>query len=246
MVLDIIALASLAMITWLGYRKGFARQIIGFVAVIAIYFLATPIGSVVRSVIFSREGISFPGIETASLIIAAILIFLVVWGVGRLFIATITSFSESIEDIDMMLGGILGFIKGFLIVYLVLCALVYAEQPLGSAIPALGRQMESSYTIAAARHVNIITQLRYPELDDLRDAMVAAGDGEDADRNEALARLMENEDFQSLVADEDMRQAAADKDYSYMLSDERVLRLLADEDFRTVLTETDWDELIDD
>src|SRR5690606_5106672 len=139
-----------------------------------------------------------------------------------------------------------GFIKGFLIVYLVLCALVYAEQPLGSAIPALGRQMESSYTIAAARHVNIITQLRYPELDDLRDAMVAAGDGEDADRNEALARLMENEDFQSLVADEDMRQAAADKDYSYMLSDERVLRLLADEDFRTVLTETDWDELIDD
>lgn len=246
MFLDLFVLAVLAAVSFLGYRKGFARQIVAFVAIIAVYFLATPVSAIVRAVIFQERNITFPGIEVASLVIAGVMIFIGAWLLGRLFAAAITSLSERIEAIDEILGGVLGFIKGFLVVYLVLCGLVYAERPLSQKFSSLGEQMESSFMVAGARHWNILTTLRYPELSELRDAMLVANDPEKAERNEAMVRLLENEDFQSVSQDETLMQAAQERDYSTLLSDQRVLRLLADEDFQTVLTETDWDELLDD
>lgn len=244
MILDFLVLAVLGAVSFLGYRKGFARQIVAFVAIVAVYFLSTPVAAVVRAVVFQERDITFPGIEVASLVIAALMIFIGAWLLGRLFAAAITALSERIEAIDAILGAVLGFVKGFLVVYLVLCGLVYAERPLGSKFEGLGRQLESSFMVAGARRWNILTTLRYPELSELRDAMVVAEDPEKASRNEALVELMKNEDFQSVLGDATLMKAAEERDYSTLLSDQRVLRLLADENFRTVLSETDWDDFL--
>lgn len=246
MTIDLAVLATLGILTYLGYRKGFARQIVGLAAIVAVYFLAPMIAGLVRNFVFSSEGITFPGVEVTSLIIAGIVVFLGVWLIGRMFVAAITTFSERIEDIDMTLGAILGFIKGALFIYIVLCVMVYAEAPIAKKVPAFGAQAQSSYLLAGVRQFNVITRFKYPELGELRGALIAAQDPEKADRNEALGRLLENPDFRSVVADEELVKAATDKDYSKLLSDERVIKLLADEDFRTVLTNTEWDELIDE
>ena len=246
MVIDITVLASLALLTYLGYRKGFARQIIGFAAIIAVYFFAPPAGTLIRYLFFSDRGITFPGQEMASLAIAAVAIFIGVWLVGRIFIASITAMSERVEDLDMILGAVLGFLKGFLIVYLLLCALVYAEQPLGRMSASFGEQLKQSFSVAAAQRFNLITYLRYPELGSLREAMILVEETAESERNQALLRLLENEDFRSVATDSELIEAARSRDYSVLLSDERVLRLLADEDFRTVLQETDWEELADE
>ncbi len=245
MFVDLMVLALVVLITWLGYRKGFLRQIVGFVALIAVYFFATPGATLVRLVVFSSEGITFPGIEVASLIIAGVIIFVGVWLVGRLFTGALTTVSERVEGVDMALGGALGFVKAVLLVYIALCIMVYAESPLSNASPELGEHMTNSYAMEGARQFNVLTMFHYTELDELRGAIVAGQDPEKAERNEALGRLMQNEDFQAVVADEKLVAAAKDRDYSTLLSDERVLKLLADEDFRKVLTETDWDDLAD-
>ncbi len=245
MFIDISVLVLLALFSWLGYHKGFLRQIVGLVAIVAVYFLATPGASIVRQVVFSSEGITFPGIEVASLVIAGVIIFVSTWLVGRLIIGALTTASESLEGIDMAIGGALGFIKGILLLYITLCVMVYAESPIADASPELGEHMTTSYTVAGARRYNVLTTFHYTELDELRGAMVVAGDPEKVERNKALARLMENEDFKSVVGDEKLIAAAKDRDYSTLLSDKRVLTLLSNEDFRKVLKETDWDDLAD-
>ena len=246
MIIDLAVLAALGILTYLGYRKGFSRQIVGLAAIVAVYFLAPMLAGVVRNFVFSSEGITFPGVEVTSLIIAGIVVFVGVWLIGRTFVAAITTFSERIEDIDMTLGAILGFVKGTLFVYIVLCVLVYAEAPLATKMPPFGEQAKSSFTLAGARQYNVITRFKYPELGELRGALIAAQDPDKVERNEALGRLLEKQEFRSVVSDEKLVKAATDKDYSTLLSDERVIRLLADEDFRTVLTNTDWDGLIDE
>ncbi|MDX9720773.1 MAG: CvpA family protein [Myxococcota bacterium] len=246
MVIDFFVLFVLVLMSWLGHRKGFAAQVAGLAAIVAVYFLAIPAASLVRNLLFAREGISFPGVETASIIIAGVIVFLLTWLAVRFLAGSLTTISERIESIDAIVGAIFGFLKAVLFSYLFLCVLVYAESPLSSAMPALGEQAQSSLSVSFARRFNIITRLRYPELSNLRLAMEAADDPDKAERNESLQRLLANDDFKSVMQDESLMQAAAQRNYSTLLADERVLRLLADEDFRKVLSDTDWDEVVDE
>ncbi len=255
MILDIVWLAALGLMMWLGHLKGCARQLIGLVAMVAVYFTASPLATVVRTVVFAREGITFPGVEMASLAIAGVIVFIIVYVMGRLFISSLCSVSTHLERVDRVLGAVLGTLKGILLVYLVLCAMVYAETPLTTALPALGQQLSQSGGVAVARRYNVITHMRYPELGDLRLALLAfdgqgvgaassEGEPRELAEDETVQRLMQHPDFISLTQDEAIIRAAQARDTSRLLTDPRVLRLLADPEFRALLDRPDVQRLI--
>lgn len=257
MIIDLVALALLGLSTWLGHYRGLASQLGGAAAIVGVYLFAPLVSPLTQSMIWGSE--VFMGIEVLSLAITGVVLFIAFFLVMRIFAEALVAMSGKFEAIDAFLGAILGFAKGFLIIYLILCGFHYARGALKKHMPGFGEVVEASYLTAAAGEANILTWMigavtgddeegsSSEGASDLSKALVAAEESEGkGERNEALERLMKNEDFQSVMKDEALMEAAKNEDYGTLLTDTRVLRLLADEDFRTVLTETDWDALSGD
>jgi membrane protein required for colicin V production len=108
---DIIVLAVIGILTIIGLWKGVVKQLFGLLGVVAGYLLAMrfyqPCSKFLTSIYpGTAKVISFIAIFLASILVA----HLIGWGVGRLLAISKLGFLNRIG------GGLLGFLKGSLIV----------------------------------------------------------------------------------------------------------------------------------
>ena len=143
-------------------------------------------------------------------------------------------------ELHSKLGGYLGFIKGLLVVALVLFIM--------GALPAgylekkrrLEAQVEGSWTVSLAKLINPFPKLTF--FDDLSAYQRLLKDPE------AVARLKEQPAFQKLRQHPAVREALAEpevarkleqRDYRFLLAEPKVARLLRDREVRRLLIELD-------
>jgi len=108
---DIIVLAVIGILTIIGLWKGMVRQIFGLLGVIAGYMLAMrfyqPCSKFLTDIHpGAAKAISFIAIFLACILVA----HLIAWGIGRFFAVAKLGFLNRIG------GGLLGFLKGCIIV----------------------------------------------------------------------------------------------------------------------------------
>jgi membrane protein required for colicin V production len=108
---DIIVIATVVILTIMGFWKGMLRQIFGLLGIIAGYLLAMrfyePLAKYMPDIHLSTaKGGSFIAILLASMLIASIL----GWAAGSL------SEAAKLGTFNRIGGGILGFVKGCIIV----------------------------------------------------------------------------------------------------------------------------------
>ncbi|UCG39537.1 MAG: CvpA family protein, partial [bacterium] len=162
--------------------------------------------------------------------------------VGTILVKIIKGSSGSIKFLDRIMGGALGAAKGFLIIYLILCALVLFREPIHRVIPDKYLDLKGSRLAAFAEQHNLLSMIRMPDLDKLKELTQAFGD-EDKRRvlmnDPALREIRQNKAFQRLMNDVEFHKAVDSKELSAILNNKSFREAINDPQIRKLLTTFD-------
>lgn len=237
MVFDLFAVLVAFALAGLGYHAGALKQISRLLG-LALAFLAAPtVAAVFKELWFQEVQPGQPLVEWALLGLAGVAVYAAVWATSALLIRLARLSSEELTRKDRLLGGLLGALKGGLVVWISANSILLIEAPLQRADPGNLLRLQGSGLVAAVREHPLGLQWALPELTDLQRWLDAARHPGDLREHPDAQRLLAFEGAADLLDDPELRQAAQDRDYSRLLASPQVRDLLADPAFREALHE---------
>ena len=136
----------------LGIFSGFFRQTVTLVALIVAYVEGPILGGIIYHYLPFQVSADFPlPLELMCHIAGAIVLFLGIALVGRLFTYVTLVRKGTIRPVDRFLGGTLGIIKAAALVFIGIWMLFKVPTSLEDRIPGLYETMENSVMVRAVK-----------------------------------------------------------------------------------------------
>ncbi|HEX8825063.1 MAG TPA: CvpA family protein [Archangium sp.] len=238
MTIDLILLGLVLLFAVVGALTGGAKQIANLVAMAVAWFAARQLGPIVGP----RMAEALGGVPLLVGVVAgSMLVFIGVLVAVRYALTTLLQrlFRGGGKDpdnrgIDGGLGFVLGGAKVMAISYVVLSALVFAEQHIVVAGKRLGLSPKDSVSFGLARRFNLFEMTQFASVKDLVAVTQVTTNPEQAQRmadNPAFKSLKKDPRFQRALSDKKLREALERGDTQAVLRSNLVLQLLQDPDF---------------
>jgi len=127
MIIDLICGAFCLIYAIFGYLTGGLKQLVKVVAMVLAYFSAVWVSPIIAELM--AEYIKIPNnyLELVALIVSWIGFYILYRVLGRFFVRAIHEASETITALDSMVGGLLGLLKGIVIVA-IFCFLISSQR----------------------------------------------------------------------------------------------------------------------
>jgi len=231
--IDLLILALIAAAALLGGLTGAARQVGQLVGLLAAYALAGPLGKALGPAMSAWLG-GVPAV--AGTVAATLLLFILIWVALRYAVAAIVRRAMSGDDpedrtVDRNLGITIAAVKIALAIYVVLCALVFAERNVTAFGKRFGLSPKDSVAFRVAREHNLFELTQFSEV---RDLIRLAGSLSDPARAQKLredptfAALAKDPRWKKALADPEVKRALEARDAQALLRSDLVARLLGD------------------
>ncbi len=249
MSLDLVLAALFIIMTGLGWRSGALSQSLRVGAAIAVIFATAPVSAVLRATALANYPAG-AALDVASMVLAALLIYLGISLTGWLIIGALHATSALLSRADRTLGLLMGAIKAALLVYVLATCAVLLAGPLQGLDPDDGWHLRDGVATSFVQRYNIIAPWRFPDLARLHASLrVAAFAAQSHDNARALhehpqaADFLRRDDLRALAADEQLMHDAARDLYALTLAHEAARAALADDDFTAPLRAVPWSAL---
>ncbi len=240
--LDIVCIVLVGAFCILGLISGFLAQIIRLGALVGAFLLAYSASAYTKPLLAKWIEVDHLVGDLLSLFLGWTACYIAILLVGLIVAKILKKSSDSIKFMDRVLGGALGSAKGFLIVYLIACALVLLREPLQKLVPREYLDLNDSRLAAFAEQHNVLSRIALPNLDELEGVTTAFGDRK---RRRALLNdpvmkdLKGNEAFQRLLNDKDFQQAVESRQVSAILNNPSFRAAMNDPELRKLLSSLD-------
>ncbi len=157
MILDIVGLVFVALFLVGGVLSGFLRQVVRLVALLGAFLLLSPLTGLVRGLLSGKVDMQvFPG-NALTLLLGWLLGYLAIIVAGSILLRIVRGSSKTISGLDRVLGAALGTLKGGLIIYAVICVLLFFEKPMEKLLPELIEEMNRSRIAAFSGEHNLLS-----------------------------------------------------------------------------------------
>lgn len=242
MYVDIICLALMALLFVLGVISGFLSQIIRIAALVAACLLASPLSPYAEDLLMKKIEVDSGLGHMLSLFLAWLASYVVLILIGAIVARIIRGSSKSLKFLDRVLGGVLGGLKGALIVYLAVCAILVFQKPLEKFISPDYLELKGSRLAAFARDNNILQRLDLPDAGKLSDVVSALANEKQRKtlaRDPIIKKIQQTPVFQELLQDSDFTKAASEKNLGKILKNKGFQKAVNDPEIRKLLSEVD-------
>ena len=249
--LDIICVVFVLAFLILGLLSGFLSQIVRIAALVGAFLLAYPASSYSKPFLMKWMNVETLLGDLLSLFLAWVVCYIGLILIGTVLVKIIRGSSESIKFLDRIMGGGLGAIKGFLIVYLVACALVLLRAPLQELIPDKYLDLKTSRLAALAEQHNVFSMIGIPDVDKLKGLTLALSDQrkrralindpamKEIRQNKAFKRLMNDREFHRAVDQKQLSAILNNKSFREAMNDPQIRRFLSTLDLKRVAETVD-------
>ncbi len=240
--LDIICIVFVAVFCILGLLSGFLSQIVRLAALVGAFVLAYSASAYTKPLLMKwMDADNLMG-DLLSLFLGWVACYIAIILIGTIVAKIIKKSSGSIKALDRILGGGLGSAKGFLIVYLIACALVLLREPLEDLVPRKYLDLKGSRLAAFAEQHNVLSRIGIPNLDKLKELTSAFGDRKRRRallNDPAMKELNQNKAFQRLMSDKAFHKAVNEKQLSAIMNNKSFRDAINDPQIRRILTTLD-------
>ena len=160
MAIDIAALVIVFVWAVFGYRKGFARQLFGLLAIVCVVLFSTPMAQIAEHVLADEADITMPGARMRVVLTStcAAFIFIAVSLVGVFLRHTLIKGIKPAEKTDHVLGMTLGIIESAIGIYVIMCVFAMARDKIDKYIPEAGIYLDQSAVYRTADADNAVAE----------------------------------------------------------------------------------------
>lgn len=233
MTIDLILLGLVLLFALVGAFSGGAKQIAHWVAMAVAWFVSRTLGPFVGPRMAEALGGAPLLIGT---LVGSMLVFIVLWVSVRFALTALLQRLFGAKDperrnLDSAIGFVLGGGKVAAIVYVVLSALVFAEQYISIAGKHLGLSPKDSVSFGLARRYNLFELTQFSSVKDMVAVAQGVSHPEQARRlasDPAYKALKQDKRFQQALSDKKLREALERGDTQAVLRSNLVLQLLQD------------------
>jgi hypothetical protein len=238
-VIDLVALGLLAFFTVAGIYQGLVPQLFRIGALVLVWLLVKPLGTVF-SLLFWPFGIRGLTGYYLGVLVGAVVVYGALSLLGRYLSDRFINTRTSRMELHSKLGGYLGFIKGLLVVVLVLFLLGSLPDGYLDKKPTMGAAVRGSWSVTLANLVNPFPRLTF--FDDLSAYQQLLRDPAAVERlkeQPAFQQLREQPAVKKALGDPEVARKLEELDYRYLLADPKVAPLLWDPEVRKLLLQLD-------
>jgi membrane protein required for colicin V production len=172
--LDIIILGLVLCFAVIGLLSGFWRQAVRLGALVGAYLLSGPVGKPFGPMLSNSLGVSNIVGQVVGTGLAFIIIYMILSTIGWVFIrrrrrrAEQEGMTQAVtKTVERVLGAGLGAAKALAIIYLLLCVVVLAEEPIKKRAPKLAQVLQASHLAGFARNHNVLSGLHLSKIDNM-------------------------------------------------------------------------------
>lgn len=160
MAIDIAALVIVFVWAVFGYRKGFARQLFGLLAIVCVVLFSTPMAQIAEHVLADEADITMPGARMRIVLTStcAAFIFIAVSLVGAFLRHTLIKGIKPAEKTDHVLGMTLGIIESAIGIYVIMCVFAMARDKIDKYVPEAGVYLDQSAVYRTADAYNAVAE----------------------------------------------------------------------------------------
>jgi uncharacterized membrane protein required for colicin V production len=239
---DLFAVVIAFVLAGLGYHAGALKQLNRLAGLVLAFFAAPTVAAVFKELWFQEVEPGQPLVEWALLGLAGVAVYALVAVVGFLVIRLLRLSSDELTRKDRVWGGLMGALKGALVVWLAAQSVLLIEEPLQKADPKDVLRLQRSALVEIVRDHPVALGWALPELTQLQTLLEGARQrpAQELRDDAAAQRLLSWEGVPELLADPEVRQAVEERAYSRLLARSDVRDLLADPAFRETLQELAW------
>ena len=155
MAIDIAALVIVFVWAVFGYRKGFARQLFGLLAIVCVVLFSTPMAQIADEADITMPGARMRVVLTST---CAAFIFIAVSLVGVFLRHTLIKGIKPAEKTDHVLGMTLGIIESAIGIYVIMCVFAMARDKIDKYIPEAGIYLDQSAVYRTADAYNAVAE----------------------------------------------------------------------------------------
>lgn len=234
MIIDLSIAGLIVLMILLGYFTGFTIQLIRIAAIIGAYLLAIPTGSLVAAFLARYLSMSPVVLSVICTVVCGLIIYIVLSVIASQLVKRLRDKSDTFSRIDHQLGAVAGGLKGLIVGYIALTALVFMVPSLSSALPQLPLEARQSVLTRFASKNNLIAKLKFPKFRAITKLALILSN------RSAQKRAMQDPAFKRLIANPKARflaepkiiQAILEKNYLTLVEDGRVFDLIDDPRFQ--------------
>lgn len=160
MAIDIAALVIVFVWAVFGYRKGFARQLFGLLAIVCVVLFSAPLAQIAEHVLADEADITMPGARMRIVLTStcAAFIFISVSLVGAFLRHTLIKGIKPAEKTDHVLGMTLGIIESAIGIYVIMCVFAMARDKIDKYVPEAGVYLDQSAVYRTADDYNAVAE----------------------------------------------------------------------------------------
>ena len=235
--IDVGMLLILAFYTLLGYFQGIIVQVFRLIGLVLVFFYIRFVAEPVGQWLAAHLDMNAIGAYYIALIAGALIVYAACAVLGKA-IHKMVAQTEKPQTLDRVLGCALGFIKGAIVAFLIVCMFDMIPPSRLSGWPWMYKQVTGSGLIVRAHSYNPLPELRFlADADDYKKLL----DDPDAQRifqtQPAFVALQNHPKFRLLVSDPEVRDLVARKQWADVLVHEKLLALVFDRDVRKILNQ---------
>lgn len=159
--IDMIVILLLILFVFLGYISGFILQVIRIIAMFFSFFIALRCSLFLSSYFpsFLKE---YPDIKNLLFIsIIWFLSYFIINLISTIIVNKIRGGSKSFSATDRFVGSIFGFIKGLVVIYLILGYLIVYNEPVKKLIPEFEKYTKNSIIVQFISKYNLLEKLKF-------------------------------------------------------------------------------------
>lgn len=160
MAIDIAALVIVFVWAVFGYRKGFARQLFGLLAIVCVVLFSAPLAQIAEHVLADEADITMPGARMRIVLTStcAAFIFISVSLVGIFLRHTLIKGIKPAEKTDHVLGMTLGIVESAIGIYVIMCVFAMARDKIDKYVPEAGVYLDQSAVYRTADAYNAVAE----------------------------------------------------------------------------------------
>lgn len=230
--IDLIILGAILIFGLLGAVAGAAQQIAQLAGLVAAYLCARPLGRWAGPHL--AHAMQIP--QLFGVLAATLLVFIVVLVATRIIVTAALRRLMARKDqkergLDRTLGLAFGALKVAAISYVLVSALVFAEENVVVAGQRLGVSPKDSWAFRIARNYNLFEMTQFAPVNDFVAVTRALERPGSARDNPALKAIREDPRFRKAMADDRVKRALETGDYRALLRSDALLQLVQDPTF---------------
>ncbi len=231
--IDVGAILIILFYSVLGLFQGIIAQVFRLIGLVLVFFYIRFVAEPVGQWLAVRLDLNAIVAYYLALIAGSLVVYAACALLGKAIHKMLVSGAEAPKTLDRALGLALGFAKGAIVAFLVVCMMDMIPPERLGGWPRLQGQVKASGLIARAHPWNPLPELRFlADVDDYKKLF----DDPEAQRifqaQPAFVRLQDNPKVRDAFSDPGLRMLVAQKKWAEVLRNEKVLALVFDRDVR--------------